>query len=59
MNYPQLIKYNGGKDRDFSAHNFKIDSDTEVFGSCSAMLNGEYYIFGGSSSEKRQASTFI
>ena len=27
--------------------NFEIDEDTEVFESCSAMINGNMYIFGG------------
>ena len=26
---------------------FKINNDTEVYGSCSATLNGEVFVFGG------------
>ena len=54
-NYPTLIKYNGGKDPNFSGLNFQMASDTEAAGSCSAILNGEFYMFGGrTSGTKRQ-----
>ena len=36
--------YSGGLTENF---NFEIDEDTEVFESCSAMMNGNMYIFGG------------
>ena len=30
-----------------------MNDDTEVYGSCSATLNGELFVFGGSSSRKQ------
>ena len=57
-NYPTLIKYNGGKEPNFSGLNFQMASDTEAAGSCSAILNGEFYLFGGrTSGTKRQVKT--
>ena len=54
-NYPTLIKYNGGKEPNFSGLNFQMASDTEAAGSCSAILNGEFYLFGGrTAGTKRQ-----
>ena len=38
------ILYSGGLTENF---NFEIQEDTEVFESCSAMMNGNMYIFGG------------
>ena len=32
---------------------FKMDDDTEVYRSCSATLNGELFVFGGSSKKKQ------
>ena len=56
-NYPTLIKYNGGKEPNFSGLNFQMASNTEAAGSCSAILNGEFYLFGGrTSGTKRQVS---
>lgn len=58
-NYPTLIRYDGGKEPNFSGLNFKITSNTEVAGSCSAILNNEFYVFGGrTSGTKRQVSPF-
>ena len=39
---------------------FQVDDDTEVYRSCSATLNGELFVFGGSATnknQKRQVST--
>ena len=33
---------------------FKMDDDTEVYESCSAQLNGELFVFGGSNGDKRK-----
>ena len=43
LNYSNL----GGVTENFE---FKINDDTEVYKSCSATLNGEVFVFGGSSS---------
>ena len=32
---------------------FKINGDTEVYRSCSATLNGEVFVFGGSGKQKQ------
>ena len=40
-----LINYDGGVNRNL---NFELGNQTEVYGSCSALLNGEFYVFGGS-----------
>ena len=32
---------------------FHVDEDTEVVRSCSAMLNGELFVFGGSSKTRQ------
>ena len=52
LNYFNL----GGVTENFE---FKINDDTEVFRSCSAKLNGEVFVFGGSSTsnnERKQVS---
>ena len=46
LNYFNL----GGVTENFE---FKINDDTEVYGSCSAVLNGEVLIFGGSNKSKQ------
>ena len=33
---------------------FQMDDDTEVYGSCSASLNGELYVLGGNDIGRRQ-----
>ena len=46
-----LIKPNGGITEGFE---FQMDEDTEIEKSCSAMLNGELYVFGGTHGDKRK-----
>ena len=36
--------YQGGVTENFE---FTINDDTEVYGSCSSLLNGEIFVFGG------------
>ena len=46
----------GGKTENFE---IKINDDTEVYGSCSSMLNGELFVFGGtntSNNRKKQVN---
>ena len=31
-----------------------MDEDTEIYKSCSAILNGEYFVFGGTNGDKRR-----
>ena len=45
-----LIQPNGGMTEGFEFH---VDEDTEVVRSCSAMLNGELFVFGGSSKTRQ------
>ena len=44
-NVPVLINYDGGIYENFK---FELGKDTEVKYSCSAVLNGEFFVFGGS-----------
>ena len=50
-NKPVLIKYNGGEEIDLD---FIMGPGTSVYFSCSAKLNGDFYIFGGFGSDNRQ-----
>ena len=50
-NEPVLIKYDGGEDPNLQ---FMMGPDTSAYGSCSATLNDEFYVFGGSGSFMRQ-----
>ena len=43
-NDPILVNYNGGNNTNME---FFMRDDTDVYHSCSAPLNGEYYVFGG------------
>ena len=48
----------GGATKNFE---FQMDEDTQVYHSCSATLNGELFVFGGSSSTnniKKQVSFY-
>ena len=40
---------------DYKSIDFKMESLTEVYQSCSATINGEFYIFGGAT-QSRQIS---
>ena len=33
---------------------FEINDDTEVYGSCSSLLNGELFVFGGANSSNNR-----
>ena len=46
-----LIKPNGGITEGFE---FQMDEDTEINKSCSAMLKGELFVFGGKNGIKRK-----
>lgn len=37
---------------------FQMDEDTEVFHSCSAMLNGDLFVFGGYDGHKRKQVSY-
>ena len=41
----------GGETENFE---FKINDDTEVYCSCSSLLNGELFVFGGSSTSNNR-----
>ena len=43
-NDPILVNYNGGNNTNME---FFVRPDTDIYHSCSAPLNGEYYVFGG------------
>ena len=43
-NRPLLVNYDGGNNTNME---FFIRPDTDIYLSCSARLNGEYYVFGG------------
>ena len=43
-NVPVLINYDGGVNENL---HFELDDGTEVYRSCSALLNGEFYVIGG------------
>ena len=43
-NPPLLVNYDGGNNTNME---FFIRQDTDIYLSCSARLNGEYYVFGG------------
>ena len=47
----QIILSLGGTTENFE---FKINDDTEVYYSCSSLLNGELFVFGGSSTSNNQ-----
>ena len=53
-NRPLLMDSNG----DFTSIDFKMESLTEVSHSCSASINGEFYIFGGTT-RQRQVSKIM
>ena len=50
-NKPVLIKYDGGEEPNLE---FTMGPGTSVYHSCSATLNGEFYVFGGEESFSRQ-----
>ena len=50
-NKPVLIKYDGGEEPNLE---FTMGPGTSVYHSCSATLNGEFYVFGGVESFSRQ-----
>ena len=50
-NKPVLIKYDGGEDPNLE---FTLGPDTSVYASCSATLDDEFYVFGGSGDFSRQ-----
>ena len=50
-NEPVLIKYDGGEDPNLE---FTMGPDTSAYASCSATLNDEFYVFGGSEDFIRQ-----
>lgn len=52
-NKPVLIKYDGGEQKNFD---FTMGPGTSVYFSCSAKLNGDFYIFGGFGNDNRQVS---
>ena len=54
QNTPLLMDYNG----DFYSIDFEIEPLTEVHRSCSASINGEFYIFGGLT-QTRQISKIV
>ena len=47
---PVLINYDGGVNENL---NFEMGEGTDVYGSCSALLSGEFYVFGGYRSGKK------
>ena len=49
--FHRLKQFQGGVTENFE---FQIDDDTEVFYSCSATLNGELFVFGGSSTSNNR-----
>ena len=55
-NDPVLIRYDGGEDPNLE---FTMGPDTSAYGSCSATLNDEFYIFGGSGEFKRQVECYL
>ena len=46
-----IFLFEGGLDLNFQ---FTMGARTDVYGSCSAILNGEFYIFGGHQGFQRQ-----
>ena len=52
-NKPVLINYDGGVQNDLE---FAMGPETSVYFSCSAKLNGDFYVFGGFGSDNRQVS---
>ena len=46
-----LIKFDGGQDMNLD---FTIGPGASVYFSCSATLNGDFYVFGGFGSDNRQ-----
>ena len=48
--YIYYKKLGGGVTENFE---FEMGTDTEVYDSCSAMLNGETFIFGGNKEKKQ------
>ena len=48
--------FQGGTDENFQ---FQMDDDTEVYMSCSATLNGELFVFGGTSTTNNRRKQVI
>ena len=48
---PELIRYEGGLATD--ELDFEMTANTEAFRTCSATINGEFYILGGSTSRRQ------
>ena len=51
-----LIKNDGGEETNLD---FTMGPGTSVYFSCSAKLNGDFYIFGGFGSDNRQVKFFL